>query len=53
LGSKHRLRGIAMSGLGSDAELAQSRAAGFLEHLVKPIDATALDAAIQRLSATP
>src|SRR2546430_2209058 len=49
LGSKHRLRGIAMSGFGSDADLAQSRAAGFLEHLVKPIDATALDAAIQRV----
>jgi len=49
LGSKHRVRGIAMSGFGSDADLAQSRAAGFLEHLVKPIDATALDSAIQRL----
>ena len=49
LGSKHRLPGIAMSGFGSDADLAQSRAAGFLEHLVKPIDATALDAAIQRV----
>jgi len=49
LSSKHRLRGIAMSGFGSDADLAQSRAAGFLEHLVKPIDATALDAAIQRV----
>ena len=48
LGSKHRLCGIAMSGFGSDADVAQSRAAGFLEHLVKPIDAPALDAAIQR-----
>ena len=49
LGTKHKLRGIAMSGFGSDTDLAQSRAAGFLEHLVKPIDATALDAAIQRV----
>jgi signal transduction histidine kinase/CheY-like chemotaxis protein len=48
LGAKHRLCGIAMSGFGSDADVAQSRAAGFLEHLVKPIDAPALDAAIQR-----
>jgi len=48
LGAKHRLSGIAMSGFGSDADVAQSRAAGFLEHLVKPIDAPALDAAIQR-----
>ena len=49
LGTKHKLRGIAMSGFGSDADVAQSRAAGFLEHLIKPIDATALDAAIQRV----
>jgi CheY-like chemotaxis protein len=40
-----------MSGLGSDADLAQSKEAGFLEHLVKPIDAKALDATIQRLVA--
>ena len=50
LSAKHGLRGIAISGFGSDADLAQSKAAGFLEHLVKPIDAKALDAAIQRLA---
>jgi CheY-like chemotaxis protein len=51
LSAKHGLRGIAMSGFGSDADLAQSKEAGFLEHLVKPIDAKALDGAIQRLVA--
>lgn len=51
LNAKYGLRGIAMSGFGSDADLAQSKEAGFLEHLVKPIDATALDGAIQRLVA--
>jgi DNA-binding NtrC family response regulator len=51
LSGKYELRGIAMSGFGSDADLAQSKAAGFLEHLVKPIDAKALDAAIQRVVA--
>ena len=50
LSAKHGLRGIAMSGFGSDADLAQSKEAGFLEHLVKPIDAKALDAAIQRVA---
>ena len=50
LSAKHGLRGIAMSGFGSDADVAESKAAGFLEHLVKPIDAEALDAAIQRLA---
>src|SRR5216110_771171 len=48
-GTKHKLRGIAMSGFGSDTALAQSRAAGFLDHLVKPIAARALDTAIQRV----
>ena len=48
LSAKHAIRGIAMSGFGSDADLAQSKAAGFLEHLVKPIDAKELDLAIQR-----
>jgi CheY-like chemotaxis protein len=51
LNAKYGLRGIAMSGFGSDADLAHSKEAGFLEHLIKPIDATALDAAIQRLVA--
>lgn len=49
MSAKHRLRGIAMSGFGSDSDLAQSKAAGFLEYLVKPIDAKTLDAAIQRV----
>lgn len=51
LSTKYGLRGIAMSGFGSDPDLAQSKEAGFLEHLVKPIDAKTLDAAIQRLVA--
>ena len=49
LNAKYGLHGIAMSGFGSDADLAQSKEAGFLEHLVKPIDATKLDTAIQLL----
>ncbi len=49
LRARHGLCGIAMSGFGSDADLARSKVAGFLEHLVKPIDAGALDAAIQRV----
>lgn len=49
LNARYGLRGIAMSGFSSKADKAQSREAGFLEHLVKPIDAKALDAAIQRV----
>jgi CheY-like chemotaxis protein len=50
LHAKYGLRGIAMSGFGSDTELSQTKEAGFLEHLVKPIDAKTLDAAIQRVA---
>lgn len=48
LSTEHGLRGIAISGFGLDADLAQSKAAGFLQHLVKPIDLKVLDTAIQR-----
>ncbi len=50
LSARYGLHGIAMSGFGSDTDLAQSKAAGFLKHLIKPIDAKALDAAIQELA---
>jgi CheY-like chemotaxis protein len=33
LRDRHGLRGIAMSGFGSDADLAESKAAGFVAHL--------------------
>lgn len=44
------LRGIAMSGYGMEADVRQSLAAGFSEHLVKPIKIPQLVAAIQRLA---
>src|SRR5262249_55207449 len=53
----HRLRevrpgvGIAVSGFGMADDVAQSRAAGFAEHLTKPVDIVALEAAIQRVRA--
>jgi PAS domain S-box-containing protein len=40
---------IAVSGYGTDEDLKQSKAAGFAEHLVKPIDADDLRAAISRV----
>jgi CheY-like chemotaxis protein len=39
---------IALSGFGMDADVKQSRAAGFAEHLVKPIDFTKLREAVER-----
>ena len=48
---RHRLRGIALSGFGTDDDLRQSRAAGFEEHLTKPVGVETLRAAVERLAA--
>ncbi len=45
------LRGIAVSGFGMEEDVRRSRAAGFLEHLVKPIDVDKLKGAIARAAA--
>jgi PAS domain S-box-containing protein len=43
--------GIALSGYGMDEDLRRSRDAGFLEHLIKPVDFPSLEAAIRRVAA--
>jgi hypothetical protein len=35
-----------------ESDIAASRAAGFAEHLTKPVDLAALDAAIRRVTVT-
>jgi PAS domain S-box-containing protein len=45
----HGVRGIALSGYGMSSDVEKSLAAGFVEHLVKPIDAATLDAVIGRV----
>jgi PAS domain S-box-containing protein len=45
------MAGIAMSGFGAEEDLRQSRDAGFLNHLTKPIDLTRLDNAIKSATA--
>jgi hypothetical protein len=42
--------GIALSGFGMDGDVAASRAAGFAEHLTKPVDWERLRSAIERLT---
>jgi signal transduction histidine kinase/ActR/RegA family two-component response regulator len=44
------LTGIALSGFGTDDDMAASMAAGFAEHLTKPIDWERLRGAIERLT---
>jgi CheY-like chemotaxis protein len=43
------VKGIALTGYGTDSDIADTRAAGFAAHLTKPIDFQALAAEIRRL----
>ncbi|HEY8836043.1 MAG TPA: response regulator, partial [Chthoniobacterales bacterium] len=47
------LRGIALSGFGMENDVSRARAAGFSEHLTKPINFDRLDEAIQMLLGEP
>lgn len=47
LREKHELKGIALSGYGSEDAIRKSQEAGFAEHLTKPVDAEAVEAAIR------
>ncbi len=53
LSKTYQLHGIALSGFGTDDDLAASRAAGFSEHLTKPVDWERLKSAIVRLTNAP
>ncbi|MEZ0267431.1 MAG: response regulator [Phycisphaerae bacterium] len=48
LRDQYGLKGIALSGYGQDEDVRESRAAGFVEHLVKPVDFARLEAAVRR-----
>ncbi|MEO7725028.1 MAG: ATP-binding protein, partial [Chthoniobacterales bacterium] len=50
LSAKYGLRGIALSGFGMDSDLAQSTAAGFSRHLIKPIDIATLRATLVEMT---
>ncbi len=49
--ARHPVRGIAVSGFGMEEDVARSRAAGFLEHLVKPVDVKRLEQMVRRVAA--
>lgn len=46
---EHGLPGIALSGYGMEADIRQSIAAGFREHITKPVDMPTLEQAIARV----
>lgn len=47
---QYGLPGIALSGFGMEADVEHGRDAGFLEHLVKPVDVATLDQTIRRVA---
>jgi signal transduction histidine kinase len=49
LAAKTQVRGIALSGYGMEEDVERSRAAGFSEHLTKPVNLSELEAAINRV----
>lgn len=49
LSTTRNLRGIALSGFGMESDVTRARAAGFSEHLTKPINFERLEEAIQAL----
>ena len=53
LSATRGLRGIALSGFGMENDVSRARAAGFSEHLTKPINFDRLDEAIQVLLSEP
>jgi PAS domain S-box-containing protein len=50
LRERHGLPGIALSGFGMEGDILRGREAGFLEHLVKPVDVDTLDQSIHRVA---
>ena len=50
LRQRYGLRGIALTGFGMEEDVQNSRAAGFVEHLVKPVAFSELEAAIAHVS---
>jgi PAS domain S-box-containing protein len=50
LRQRYGLRGIALTGFGMEEDVTHSRAAGFSEHLVKPVSFSDLQAAIARVT---
>jgi two-component system, chemotaxis family, CheB/CheR fusion protein len=50
LSQRFHLRGIALSGYGMEDDVRRSREAGFEQHLTKPVNLQALEAAIQQVA---
>jgi len=47
---RHGIKGIALSGYGMEDDMRKSREAGFVDHVVKPVNVAQLDAVIRRVT---
>jgi CheY-like chemotaxis protein len=47
--AKRPIKGVALSGFGMEEDVRRSKEAGFLEHLIKPVDPQRLEMVIQGL----
>ena len=45
---RHGIKGIALSGYGMEEDMRKSREAGFVDHVVKPVNVDHLEAVIRR-----
>jgi len=50
LKDRHGLKGICISGYGSDEDIEESKAAGFVAHLTKPFDMQTLEALLPQFA---
>jgi CheY-like chemotaxis protein len=50
LNTEHSMVGIALTGFGMEDDVRKSRAVGFREHLVKPVDLNKLDSVLQEFA---
>lgn len=50
ISGKRPLKGIALSGFGTEDDIRRSREVGFVEHLTKPVDLARLTSVIQRVA---
>jgi PAS domain S-box-containing protein len=53
LRDRYGIKGIALSGYGMEQDQRRSREAGFLAHVIKPVDVNQLTAVLQRICAGP
>ncbi|MBV9008725.1 MAG: response regulator [Verrucomicrobia bacterium] len=50
IGKRQSIPGIALSGFGMEEDVEKSRAAGFVDHLIKPVDVNRLQAALKEIT---